>query len=408
MEPELRQLLAGQLGRRAMKEYIDLISKIDSKQLWLTAEPELRQLLNENMDDCMNEFFDLISKTDSKQLTADSLGALLLKHQRLYKDTIQKKEEEEHQLKVSYNNRDIDDIVSFIEGDVSKTKTSKMKKGQQGQKVKAEGENKTATVKTVQTERVLQEERRSTSKAPLKLAEPREDTIPQAVDPSETGTRPKVRERKPKSKSDQLKRSKPTVKVEKPPQAASAVNLGYTAAPQSRVENVNKVQVNNLNPEKEDIPGAGKKPAMWKQDYSMCELTVATSEALQLRQFGGIVQESKEPVKEIQKELGEPKVKDISNNNVNNKLMHMLDFITVNIAEKEFDLECPICMDLAQPPIYMCRDSHLICNICAPLMAQCPTCWVPFNSPILRNRMAERCLEDLQKLRIQRDNLGEI
>ena len=282
-----------------------------------------------------------------------------------------------------------------------------MKKGQQGQKVKAEGENKTATVKTVQTERVLQEERRSTSKAPLKLAEPREDTIPQAVDPSETGTRPKVRERKPKSKSDQLKRSKPTVKVEKPPQAASAVNLGYTAAPQSRVENFNKVQVNK-NPEKEDIPGAGKKPAMWKQDYSMCELTVATSDALQLRQFGGIVQESKEPVKEIQKELGEPKVKDISNNNVNNKLMHMLDFITVNIAEKEFDLECPICMDLAQPPIYMCRDSHLICNICAPLMAQCPTCWVPFNSPILRNRMAERCLEDLQKLRIQRDNLGEI
>ena len=85
MEPELRQLLAGQLGRRAMKEYIDLISKIDSKQLWLTAEPELRQLLNENMDDCMNEFFDLISKTDSMQLTADSLGALFLKHQRLYK-----------------------------------------------------------------------------------------------------------------------------------------------------------------------------------------------------------------------------------------------------------------------------------------------------------------------------------
>ena len=80
MEPELRHL-----GWGAMNQYMDLISKIDLKQQWLTAEPELRQLLNENINDCKNEYLDLISKTDSMQLTADSLGALFLKHQRLYK-----------------------------------------------------------------------------------------------------------------------------------------------------------------------------------------------------------------------------------------------------------------------------------------------------------------------------------
>ena len=202
----------------------------------------------------------------------------------------------ENQLKDSYKNRDIDDIVSFIEGEVPKTKASKKKKGQKLQKVKTEGEIN------------------------LKLAEPREDSISQAVGPSETGTRPKVLGRKPKSKSDQPNRSKPTVKVEKSPQAASSVNLGYSAAPQSRVEDVNKVKVHNLNPEKEEIPRAGKKPAMWKQD------------------------------------------------------LQMLDFITQNIAEKELDLECPGCADVAQPPFYVCRNSHLICNICAPLKVQCPTC----------------------------------
>ena len=79
------------------------------------------------------------------------------------------------------------------------------------------------------------------------------------------------------------------------------MNLGYSAAPQSRVEDVNKVKVHNLNPEKEEIPGAGKKPAMWKQD------------------------------------------------------LQMLDFITQNIAEKELDLECPVCMHIAHHHLHVPR-----------------------------------------------------
>ena len=99
--------------------------------------------------------------------------------------------------------------------------------------------------------------------------------------------------------------------------------------------------------------------------------------------------------------------KKVSNKNVNQSVQ-MFDLITDHIAEKKRDLECPVCTDVAQPPIYMCRDSHLICSICVTMLNKCPTCREVYIKPILRNRMAERILEDLQKLQNQRDRIREI
>merc|ERR1712183_909520 len=96
--------------------------------------------------------------------------------------------------------------------------------------------------------------------------------------------------------------------------------------------------------------------------------------------------------------------KKVSDKNINQSLQ-ILDFITDHIAEKKRDLECPVCTDVSQPPIYMCRDSHLICSICAPKVDRCPTCRATYTKPILRNRTAERNLEDLQKLQNQRDKI---
>ena len=36
----------------------------------------------------------------------------------------------------------------------------------------------------------------------------------------------------------------------------------------------------------------------------------------------------------------------------------MLDFLSKSIKEKEADLECPICMETAEIPIFMCQVSH--------------------------------------------------
>ena len=33
----------------------------------------------------------------------------------------------------------------------------------------------------------------------------------------------------------------------------------------------------------------------------------------------------------------------------------MLDFLSKSIKEKEVDLECPVCMETAEVPIYMCQ-----------------------------------------------------
>ena len=100
--------------------------------------------------------------------------------------------------------------------------------------------------------------------------------------------------------------------------------------------------------------------------------------------------------------------KEASNQNVNQSMLQMFDLIANHIAQKKRDLECPVCTDVAQPPIYMCQDSHLVCSICVPKLKECPTCRVAYNKPILRNRMAERILEDLQKLQNQKDRIREI
>ena len=38
----------------------------------------------------------------------------------------------------------------------------------------------------------------------------------------------------------------------------------------------------------------------------------------------------------------------------------MVDFLTKSIKEKESDLECPVCLETAEVPIYMCPEMHLI------------------------------------------------
>ena len=51
-------------------------------------------------------------------------------------------------------------------------------------------------------------------------------------------------------------------------------------------------------------------------------------------------------------------------------------FLAMLVARKARDLECPVCLTEAAPPILGCRQFHLLCSACAvlPEVASCPTC----------------------------------
>ena len=38
----------------------------------------------------------------------------------------------------------------------------------------------------------------------------------------------------------------------------------------------------------------------------------------------------------------------------------LVEFVMRSITEKEADLECPVCLETAEAPIFMCQEMHLI------------------------------------------------
>jgi len=83
----------------------------------------------------------------------------------------------------------------------------------------------------------------------------------------------------------------------------------------------------------------------------------------------------------------------------------LLDFIKDQISEKEKELECPVCLEVATAPIFMCREQHLICSTCTPRVRECPECRVSYKGQPSRHRYAEKISEELQRLRIRKQHL---
>ena len=42
----------------------------------------------------------------------------------------------------------------------------------------------------------------------------------------------------------------------------------------------------------------------------------------------------------------------------------LLEFLAAQIRQKEVDLECPVCLETAQSPIYTCSEQHIVCSGC--------------------------------------------
>lgn len=77
------------------------------------------------------------------------------------------------------------------------------------------------------------------------------------------------------------------------------------------------------------------------------------------------------------------------------------NFIVDKIQEKEKELECPVCLVLASPPIFSCAKQHLVCKECRPRLKECPECRAPYLE-VQRHRYAERCAEELETFKQQK------
>ena len=77
----------------------------------------------------------------------------------------------------------------------------------------------------------------------------------------------------------------------------------------------------------------------------------------------------------------------------------MITFLIKSIEEKEAALECPVCLETAKAPIFMCQQQHLICFKCRPRLTLCPECREAYQGLPRRHRYAERDAEELEKMR---------
>jgi len=87
----------------------------------------------------------------------------------------------------------------------------------------------------------------------------------------------------------------------------------------------------------------------------------------------------------------------------------LLEFLNHQIATKERDLECPVCLDTSETPIYMCTEQHIICANCwkqiMTTRSECVECRTPYPAEPRRHRYMEKVWEELQDLRGKRSNI---
>jgi len=84
----------------------------------------------------------------------------------------------------------------------------------------------------------------------------------------------------------------------------------------------------------------------------------------------------------------------------NEEVGSVRSFLAESIVQKEALLECPVCFEIACPPIYKCSREHLICSQCLPRMDdKCPTCRCGIGGSDKSFRMAEIFFHDLQKMK---------
>ena len=81
----------------------------------------------------------------------------------------------------------------------------------------------------------------------------------------------------------------------------------------------------------------------------------------------------------------------------------LLSYLQESLNSKEKELECPVCLESAEVPIFMCHESHLVCHNCLPKLKTCPECREKMPNPPKRHRYAEKQLEEAKKIELEID-----
>ena len=77
----------------------------------------------------------------------------------------------------------------------------------------------------------------------------------------------------------------------------------------------------------------------------------------------------------------------------------VFDSLSKRIQEKEAELECPVCFEICQSPIYSCgREDHLICSSCYRRLSKCPQCRERYTVNPKIHRYAEKFAVELMGL----------
>ena len=87
------------------------------------------------------------------------------------------------------------------------------------------------------------------------------------------------------------------------------------------------------------------------------------------------------------------------------KIDKLMSFLEKSISAKERELECPLCLEVSSPPIFMCPESHLICSRCRPKLEKCPECRVKYKGAPKIHRYAEKAAEELLELKKEKKEL---
>jgi len=140
-----------------------------------------------------------------------------------------------------------------------------------------------------------------------------------------------------------------------------------------------KLKLNELKEERRNILAltenfyASKEKLEKKKERISCflskELEKASEERAKIGESQALIQtEIAAKITQIRNLASEPVIQDavVTNTNISTQKQNeqLIRFIDRQIIEKEAELECPVCLETAAAPIFMCSEQHLICSLC--------------------------------------------
>ena len=161
--------------------------------------------------------------------------------------------------------------------------------------------------------------------------------------------------------------------------ATTEYNLSYIVS-KTVQESMRKLQLRQISLQDESARCLEKVKKIKRKKEGYEHFILAENERAQNKEFTITkeIRSLEEQLKDLSNQIPEiPDINDKRTSKANGDpagLKQLKEFLTRSIKEKEFGLECPVCLETADIPIYSCTKQHLICSLCRPKVKECPIC----------------------------------